>query len=46
TLSPVLKTGIGMGYLKPEYASPGTEIFIRVRNRKLKAQVVKPPFRK
>lgn len=46
TISPVLKTGIGMGYLKPNYSSPGTEIFIRVRNRDLKAVVVKPPFRK
>ncbi len=46
TISPVLKTGIGMGYLKPEYAAPGTEIMISVRNKKLKAVVVKPPFRK
>ena len=46
TLSPVLKTGIGMGYLKPAYATPGTAIFISIRNRKLKAVVVKPPFRK
>ena len=46
TISPVLKTGIGMGYLKPEYATPGTEIYISVRNKKLKAVVVKPPFRK
>lgn len=46
TLSPVLKTGIGMGYLKPAYATPGSEIFVSVRNRMLKAVVVKPPFRK
>ena len=46
TMSPVLKIGIGMGYVKPEYAKAGTEIFIKVRNRNLKAEVVKAPFRK
>jgi len=46
TMSPMLKKGIGMGYVKPEYAKEGIEIAIRVRNRKLNAQVVKPPFRK
>lgn len=46
TLSPVLKRGIGLGYVKPAFAKPGTEIGIRVRNRILKAQVVKAPFRK
>lgn len=46
TMSPVLKKGIGMGYVKPEYAKAGTEIFVKVRNRNLKAQVVKAPFRK
>ncbi|MDD4631453.1 MAG: glycine cleavage T C-terminal barrel domain-containing protein, partial [Proteiniphilum sp.] len=37
---------IGMGYVKPEYARAGTEIYIRIRGKNLKAQVVKPPFRK
>ncbi len=46
TISPMLKIGIGMGYVKPEYAKVGAEIFIKVRNKSLKAQVVKPPFRK
>ena len=46
TMSPVLKKGIGMGYVKPEFAKAGTEIFIKVRNKNLKAQVVKAPFRK
>jgi len=46
TISPVLKTGIGMGYLKPAYAKADTDIFIQVRNKNLKARVVKPPFRK
>ncbi len=46
TMSPTRKIGIGMGYVKPEYAKPGTEIFISVRGKGIKAVVVKPPFRK
>lgn len=46
TMSPVLKIGVGMGYLKPAFSKPGTGIYIKVRNRNLKANVVKPPFRK
>ena len=45
-MSPVLKKGIGMGYIKPEYAREGTEISIKVRNRSLKSVIVKSPFRK
>ncbi|MDD2476721.1 MAG: glycine cleavage T C-terminal barrel domain-containing protein, partial [Dysgonamonadaceae bacterium] len=46
TQSPIMKVGIGMGYVSPEYAKLGTEIYIQVRNRNLKAEVIKPPFRK
>ena len=46
TMSPLMKLGIGMGYVKPEYAIVGSEIYIKVRNRGLKAKVVKAPFRK
>jgi aminomethyltransferase len=46
TISPVLKSGIGMGYVMPEYATIGTSIQIKIRNKNLKAVVVKPPFRK
>lgn len=46
TMSPVRKIGIGLGYLKPGYTAPGTEIFMEVRGRMMKAKVVKPPFRK
>ena len=45
TMSPMRKIGIGMGYVQSEYSLPGTEICIDVRGRKLKAVVVKPPFR-
>lgn len=46
SMSPSLGVGIGMGYVQSEYASLGTELFIAVRKRKLKAKVVKPPFLK
>lgn len=46
TMSPTSKQGIGLGYVKPEYAKLGTEIYIKVRNKSLKAEVVKPPFRR
>ena len=44
TMSPMLKQGIGMAYLKKEFWKPDTEIFIRIRNKDLKAKVVNPPF--
>jgi len=46
TMSPSLKQGIGMGYVPTEYAKLGSEIYIAVRNKQLKAQVVKLPFYK
>lgn len=45
TMSPYLKIGIGMGYVKPELTKVGTELFIQIRNRNLKARVIKTPFR-
>ena len=46
TMSPASKQGIGMGYVKPEYAGLDSAIYIRIRNKDLAATVVKPPFRK
>lgn len=46
TMSPTRKIGIGMGYVETAYATIGTEIYLDNRGRKLKVQVVKPPFRK
>ncbi len=46
TMSPIRKIGIGLGYVKTEYSKPSSEIFLDNRGRKLKAMVVKPPFRK
>lgn len=42
--SPTLQKGIGMGYIPKSYSKPGTEIFVKVRERLLKAQVIKLPF--
>ena len=44
TMSPMLKKGIGMGYVSFEKRKPGNEIFIKVRNKFLKAVTVKLPF--
>jgi aminomethyltransferase len=44
TMSPMLKEGIGMGYVESSYATPGTEIAIIIREKPVKAVVVKPPF--
>jgi aminomethyltransferase len=44
TQSPMLGIGIGMGYVKPEFASVGSAIFILIRDKQIKAEVVKFPF--
>ncbi|OFX27270.1 MAG: glycine cleavage system protein T [Bacteroidetes bacterium GWA2_31_9] len=46
TMSPMMKIGIGMGYVKPEFSKLNSEIFISVRNKNLKAKVVKLPIYK
>ena len=46
TMSPMLNQGIGMGYVKKEYSSKETDILVGIRNKKIPAQVVKPPFYK
>src|SRR6056297_42415 len=43
TLSPTLKTGIGLGYVKRGHTKRGTEISIKIRNRQIPARIVKPP---
>lgn len=44
TMSPCLKQGVGMGYVRTAYAKAGTQIAVAVRDRLLKAEVVKLPF--
>ncbi|OQY05677.1 MAG: glycine cleavage system protein T [Bacteroidetes bacterium 4572_117] len=46
TMSPSLKKGIGMGYIKAGHLKLDTEIFIKIRNKKVKAKIIKLPFYK
>ena len=46
TQAPTLQKGIGMGYVKTEIAKLDCEIFIKVRDKLLKAKIVKLPFYK
>jgi len=46
TQSPSLKKSIGLGYINTEFAKAGTEIYINIRNQKIKAEVKKAPFLK
>jgi aminomethyltransferase len=46
TQAPSLQKGIGMGYVKTENAKTDSEIFIKVRDKALKAKIVKLPFYK
>jgi aminomethyltransferase len=43
-MSPTLNKAIGMGYVTSENSAAGSEIYIEVRGKLLKAQVVKIPF--
>ncbi len=42
--SPSLGIAIGLGYVNNDFKSPGSEIFLEVRGKSLKAKVVKLPF--
>ena len=44
TISPILNKGIALGYVKSELAIIGQELFVKVRDKLLKAKVVKLPF--
>jgi len=44
TMSPMLGIGIGLGYVKTGVAAPGSEIFVDVRGKLLKAKVHKLPL--
>lgn len=46
TQSPSLQKAIGMGYVAKEFAKEGSEIYISIRNNKVKAKIVKFPFYK
>ena len=44
TQSPTLNKAIGLGYVKTEFSTVGTEIYLDIRNTLVKAKVVKTPF--
>jgi aminomethyltransferase len=44
TQSPILSQGIGLGYVSSNYANPGTQIAIQIRDKESLAEVVKLPF--
>jgi aminomethyltransferase len=46
TMSPSLKLGIGLGYVTVDHSKLESEIFIEIREKGVKAKVVKLPFYK
>ena len=44
TMSPTLHKAIAMGYVSKELSSVGSQVFIKVRNKKIRATVVSLPF--
>ena len=46
TQSPSLNKAIGMGYVQTAFSKPDSEIFIKIRDKAIKAKVVKTPFYK
>lgn len=46
TMAPSLGKGIGMGYVKTEFAAVDSTVYIQIRNNKVAAKVVKMPFYK
>jgi aminomethyltransferase len=46
TMSPSMKVGIGLGYVTREFSALDSEIFIEIREKGVKAKVVKLPFYK
>jgi aminomethyltransferase len=46
TQSPSMNKGIGMGYIQKPFTKSGSEVYIAIRKKTIKAQVVKLPFYK
>ena len=44
TMGPTVKKAIGIGYVEVPFNKVGSEIFIEVRGKLLRAEVVKMPF--
>jgi aminomethyltransferase len=45
-MSPYCNIGIGLGYVNIENTAAGTKIYVKIREKLVEAEVVKPPFRK
>jgi aminomethyltransferase len=46
TMAPSIGKGIGMGYVKTEFSTVDSDIFIQIRNNRIAARIVKLPFYK
>jgi aminomethyltransferase len=46
TFGPSIQKSIGTAWVKADYAKIGTEIYIKIRNKLVKAVTVKMPFYK
>tara|TARA_B100001142_G_scaffold315353_1_gene353873 strand:+ start:290 stop:1366 length:1077 start_codon:yes stop_codon:yes gene_type:complete len=44
TMSPTLKKAIAMGYISHNFSHEGNEVFIQVRNKRIKSKIVSLPF--
>jgi len=44
TMSPSLKIGIALALIEAAHALTGGELLVGVRDRRLRAKIVKPPF--
>jgi aminomethyltransferase len=44
TMSPSLKEGIALALVEAGHAAPGGELLVGIRDRRLRARIVKPPF--
>jgi len=44
TFSPLLKQGIGMGYVQTSYAQEGNSVNVRIRDKQAKAKITSFPF--
>ncbi len=44
TMSPMLKQGIGTGYIAKEHYKMGGDVYVSIRGKAIKAEIVKMPF--
>ena len=44
TMSPMLESGVGLGYLNVPFNKSGTEILVQIRKKQVAAIVKRPPF--